>query len=248
MTVRTLTLSACLLATLTAVSLPAGPNFGVVSIAGNKATTQDTLDWANVNFPLTALLATMGGDSNGWFSSLDGTTITIDALNHALKPARSDFGPDAFLGFDANPTMSTLEIDCIFDGIYPASGCSASPAAMDETCAPGLLTAPSDSPLSFAGNPGTACIPPIQTTATWVLAGSTSDGRTPQGNLGATFDEPFPTISVLPANASITGPFAAIITVTAKLEPDGGYMLGSGLGLILLSVGSRRLFGKRQAK
>jgi len=249
MTVRTLTLCACLLASLTAVSLPAGQNFGVVPIAGNKTVTQNTLDWDNINCPLTALLATMGGDSAGWFSSLDDATITIDGLNHAVKPVRSDFGPDDFAGFDADSAMMpTLGIDCLFDGISPASGCSASPSATGETCTPGLLAAPSDSPLSFVGDPGTTCIPTIQTTATWVLAGSMSDGGTWQGNRGATFDEPLQTLSVLPASASITGTFAAAIMVTTKLEPEAGYMLESGLGLILLSVGSRRLFGKRQVK
>jgi hypothetical protein len=248
MTARTLTHTACLLATLTAVSLPAGQNFGVVSIAGNKAVTQDTLDWANANFPLTALLATMGGDSTGWFSNLDSTTTTIDDLNHAFAPARSDFGPEVSIGSDADSAMPTLGIDCIFDGIYPASGCSATPSTSGETCTPGLLVTPNDSPLSLVSDPGASCIPPIQTTATWVLAAAASDGGTRQGNLGATFDEPFQTRSVLPSRPSITGAFAIIITATAKLEPEGGYMLGSGLGLILLSVGSGRLFGKHHTK
>src|SRR5580693_1826494 len=96
MTVRTLALCACLLAVLTAVRLPAEQNFGAISIAGNKTVTQSTLDWARVNSSLNTLLATMGGDSNGWFSSLDDTIITIDALNHAAKPARSESGVDAF--------------------------------------------------------------------------------------------------------------------------------------------------------
>jgi hypothetical protein len=247
MTVRTLTLSACLLASLTAMSLSAGQDFDAVSIAGKMTVTQNTLDWANVNSSLAALLATMGGDSAGWFSSLDGTTNAIDGLNRSLKPAGSDFGPDAFIGFDA-PTMPTLGIDCIFDGSYLASGCSASLPAQGETCTPAPLAALSDSPFSFVGNPGATCTPPIQTTATWVLAGTTSGGGTRQGNFSATLDEPFQAVLSLPANGSITGMFAATITVAAKLEPDSGYMLGSGLGLILLSVGTRRLFGKGQTK
>jgi hypothetical protein len=248
MTVRTITLSACLLASLTAVSLSAGQDFGAVSIAGKMTVTQHTLDWADVNSSLTALLATMGGDSAGWFSSLDDTTIAIDGLNRSSKPSGSDFGPDAFIGFDAEPTMPALGIDCIFDGIYLASGCSASPSAQGETCTSGPLAAPSDSPFTFAGDPGTTCTPTIQTTATWVLAGTTSHGGTRQGNFSATLDEPFQTLLFLPASGSIPGMFVATITVATKLEPDSGYMLGSGLGLILLSVGTRRLFGKGQTK
>jgi hypothetical protein len=177
----------------------------------------------------------MGGDSNGWFSSLDDTTITIDGLSHAAKPARLDSGVDAFGAFDGNPMMPVLGIDCIFDGLYPASECSASPSDLAPTCTPGLLVTPSDSPLNFVSDPGTACIPPIQTTGAWVLA-------------SATRDQSLPTPSILPAKASIAGMFAAVITVTAKREPEGAYMLASGLGLILLSLGSRRLFGKRQTK
>jgi len=235
MALRTLAISACLLAVLTAVRLPAGQDFGAVSIARNQTVTQGTLDWASVNSSLATLLATMGGDSNGWFSSLDDTTITIDSFNHAAKPPRSDSGVDASGGFGANPMMPALGIDCIFDGLYPASACSASPSDIALTCAPGLLAAPSDSPLNFVSDPGTACIPPIQTTATWVLA-------------DATRRQPSQTPPILPAKASITGIFAAVITVTAKRESEGEYMLASGLGLIFLSIGSRRLFGKRQMK
>jgi hypothetical protein len=245
MTVRTLTLLAFLLATLNAVSLPVGQSWGVVSIAENETVTQNTFDWANASFPSTSLLATIGGDSTGWFSSLDGTTITIDGLNHSLKHARSDFGPDAFIGFDADSTMPT-GVDCVFAGIYPASGCAASPAAIGETCAPGVLVALIDSPLSLVSDPGTSCIPPIQTTATWVVARASSDAGARPGNPGPAFDtSSFQTPFVLPLKASITG---NIMTVTAKLEPEGGYMLGSGLGLILVSVGSRRLFGKRHTR
>jgi hypothetical protein len=236
MTVRALTFSACLLASLTAVSLSAGQDFSAVSIAANRTVTQSFLDWANVNSPVTALLATLGGDSAGWFSSLDDATVAIDGLNRSSRPAGADSDPGAFIGFDADATMLTLGIDCNIDGIYPTSGCAASSPAMDDTCAPGSLIAPTYSPFTFTGNTGTVCTPPIQTTATWVLA-------------GATFDAPFQTVLSVPtATPLIAGTFAATITLAAKLEPDNGYMLGSGVGLILLSVGSRRLFGKRQTK
>src|ERR1700683_3080846 len=108
MTVRALTFSACLLASLTAVSLSAGQDFSAVSIAGNRTVTQSMLDWVNVNSPVMALLATMGGDSAGWFSSLDGTTVAIDGLNRSSKPRGADSGPGAFIGFDADPAMPTL--------------------------------------------------------------------------------------------------------------------------------------------
>jgi hypothetical protein len=246
MTLRTPALSACLLASLTAARIPAAQNFDAVSIAGNITVTQNILAWADVNLPLTALLPTIGGDSDGWFSSLDGTTITINGLNRSSMPVSPDFVPDAFIGFNADPTSPTLGINCTFDGIDPASECSASPPAQGDDCTTGV---PSDSPSGFVGSPETACAIPIPTTANWVLAGTMSDGGTSRGNFSATFDEPFQiALSVLPADASMISAFAGALTVTAKLAPGGGYMLGSGFGLILLSVGSRRLFGKRQAK
>jgi len=245
MTVRTLTVFAFLPAALNAASLPVGQNSGVISIAEDQTVTQNSFDGPNVSL----LLATIGGDSSGWFSSLDGTTITIDGLNHSLKHAPSDFGPDAFIGFDADSTMPT-GVDCVLGEIYPSSGCGAWPSGMGETCTPGLLLAPSDPALSNVSDPGTRCIPPIQTTATWMLAGAEGDGGTWRGNLGGTFDESFQTISVLAVKASIPSNImiATAMIATTKLEAEGGYMLASGLGLILLSVGSRRLLGKRQTK
>jgi hypothetical protein len=249
MTLRTLMLSTCLLANITAVSLPAAQDFDAVSMAGNVTVTQNTLDWANVNLPLTALLATVGGDSDGWFSSLDGTTITIDGLRRSSMPVGPDFVPDAFIGFNADPTTPTQGMDCTFDGVDPASGCPASPPAHGDACMPVAPLAPSDSLSSYAGDPETACAIQIPTTADWLIAGTRSDGGTWRGNFSATFDEPFQTaLSVLPADASMISAFAGTIMVTAKMEPDGGYMLGSGFGLILLSLGSRRLFGKRRTK
>jgi len=255
MTVRALLLSVCLLASLTPVNLAGAPISRGFGIAGHMTVTENTIDWANVNSPLTVLQALIGGDSTGWFSSLDGTTMSIAGLNRSMEPVGSDFGPGAFIDFDADPTMATLGIDSIVNGMYSASGCSASLPAettVDPLAAlrrmPEPRVNPSGSPFSFAGNPGTAGAPPIQTSATCVLAGATNAGGIRLGNFSASLDEPFQTVvSDFPASGSLTGTFFAAIIVTAKVDPDGRYMLGSGLGLILLSLGSRRLL-KRQAK
>jgi hypothetical protein len=250
MTVRSLSLPACLLASLTAVNLLAAQIPGGFSIAGDANITQSTIEWANVNIPFTALQAIIGGDSIGWFSNLDGVTIGIDDLNRSTGPVASDFGPDAFIifNFDADLGMATLGIDSSVDGI-PASECSASFPAMGQTCAPALPVTLSGSPFSLVKNPGSAGAPPIRTTVACALGCTTSDDGAEAGNFSAAFDEPFQTVvSDFPASGSITDTFAATITAATKAEPDGRYMLGSGLGLILLSLGSRRLLGKRQAK
>jgi hypothetical protein len=190
MTVRTQLLCVCLLAGLTEVNLPAARITGGFSIAGDMTVTQNTIDWANVNSPFTALPAMIGGDSTGWFSSLDGTTISIDGLTDSTAPVGSDFGPGAFINFDADPAA-----------------------------------------------------------ATWEPADTTSESETWEWSLSAAFDDsPQTAVFDFPANGSITDTFAAIITLTAKPGPDGGYMLGSGLGLILLSLVSRRLSRKHQSK
>ena len=243
MTVRKLTLSTFLLAGLTVVSLPAAQNFGVVSMGGNMTVTQTTLDWANVNFPLTPLLATVGGDSSGWFSNLDSTTLAIDGLKRSSQPARPDFVPDASIAFDAAPTMLTPGIDCVFDEISPDSGCSTSSPAQGDACASEAPIGSIDSPSNIIGNAHATCIPPIHTTATWVVAVTTRASGAGPGKFSPTIYEQAP--PVLPAKASITPAFAAMITITPKPESESGYILGSGLGLILLSVASRRLFGKR---
>lgn len=247
MKVTKLTLSTCLLAGLTVVSLPAAQNFGVVSIGGNMSVT--TLDWADVNFPLMPLLATMGGDSSGWFSNLDRTTLAIDRLKRSSQVSRQDFVPDASIGFDTAQTMATQGIDCVFDEISPASGCSASSPAQGDSCTSEAPIGSIDSPSNFIGDPEVACPPPIHTTATWVVTFTTRARGARQRNVSAAYDEQLQAAPPdLPAKPSITRAFAAMVTITPKPESENGYILGSGLGLILLSVASRRLFGKRQTK
>jgi hypothetical protein len=246
MTARRLWLSACMLASLTAVGLPAAQLSRGLRTAGDKAVTQNTIEWGDVNSPLLALQTAVSGDSEGWFSSLDGATITIDDLSRSAERAGSGFGPDAFLDIDADPTMPAPGADYILDDAYPASGCSVSLRAVDQARTATLPVTPSDSPFSFVNNSETAATPPIQTTTTCTLS---RESGTQKGNFSAAFDQPLQTVGfVIPAYKPITNTFAATITVTAKLEPDGVYLLGSGFGLILLSLGSRRLFGKRLSK
>jgi len=256
MTVRALSLSACLLASLTGINLPAGQISPGFSAAGDMTVIQRAIDSADVNSLLTALPAMIGGDSDGWFSSLDAATTTIDGWNRSTESVGSDFDPAVFIYFDAEATMPTL--GNIVGGADPASACSASLSAVVRAAAdpgaawrgtPALPETPSDSPFSFGDNPWNTGALPIQTTATCSLARTTTGGGNREGNFSARFARPFQTVvSDFPADGSITKTFAATIIVTTKVDPDGGYMLGSGLGLIFLALGSRRLFGKRQAK
>jgi len=108
MTVRALSLSACLLASLTGINLPAGQISPGFSAAGDMTVIQRAIDSADVNSLLTALPAMIGGDSDGWFSSLDAATTTIDGWNRSTESVGSDFDPAVFIYFDAEATMPTL--------------------------------------------------------------------------------------------------------------------------------------------
>jgi hypothetical protein len=61
-------------------------------------------------------------------------------------------------------------------------------------------------------------------------------------------DSPFSFVDNAGTAGTTSGFFAAAMIVTTKVEPDGWYMFGSGLGLILLSLGSRRFLRKHQEK
>jgi hypothetical protein len=250
MQVRTLMLSACLLAGLTAVNLSASPIFGVFSIGGNVTVTDDTIDWSNTNFPFTPQQANIGSNVSGSFSSLAGTTVTIADLNSSIQPVGTTYGPDFFISFNADPTIPDLFSDFIFPGIFPSSGCAASPAAVGQICTPGPPP-PSGSPFSFVNVNGDAAIP-IESTATWQIAGVTGDGGTFIANFSASFNAPFQTVlaELGPGGTgSVTDQYDGVITVTPAAttpEPDSGYMLASGLALVLLSLASRRLFRRHQ--
>jgi hypothetical protein len=149
MRVRTQILS-CLLAGLTAVDLSASPISGVFSIGGNITVTEDTIDWSNTNFPFTPQQANIGLNVTDSFSSLAGTTVTLAGMNSTIQPVGSDFGPDFFISFNADPTLPSLFTNFIFPGIFPSAGCTATAAAVGQICTPGPpLTPPSGSPFSF---------------------------------------------------------------------------------------------------
>jgi hypothetical protein len=245
-------LSACLLASLTAVNLSASPIFGVFSIGGNITVTDDTIDWSNTNFPFTPEQANIGSNVSGSFAGLAGTTVQIADLNGMTEPVGSNFGPDFFISFNGDPTLPSLFSDFIFPGIFPSAGCTATPAAVGQICTPGPpLSPPSGSPFSFINVHG-AGANPIESTATFQFSGVTGDGGTFIANFSASFNVPFQTVlgELGPGGpGSVTDQYDGVITVTPPTstpEPESGYMLASGLGLVALSLGSRRLFRRKQ--
>lgn len=247
MIVRKLPLCVCLLAGLTALNLSASPITGMFSIDGNITVSSALITWANTNAPFTPNQANVGENGTGSFAALDGTIVTIQDLTSATEPVGSTFGPDPFISFNADPTMPSLLINYIYAGIFSGAECTAAPA-VGQTCSP---TGPSGgaSPFNFTNVQGNQGVPPIESTAGFTFGGVTSAGGIWEGQFSADFDVPYQTVlSNLATSGSVTDTYSSVLTVTvssATPEPGPGTMLGSGLGLILLSVGSKRLLRKQ---
>lgn len=248
MQVRTLLLSVCLLGGLTAVKLPADQISGVFSIDGNITVTADTISWANTNSPFTPNQANIGSNATGSFAGLDGTIVTIQDLNSSSEPVGATFGPDLFITF-ADPTMPTLSLDFIYAGVFTTADCGSTPAVGQTCTPPGPNSGPS--PFSFTNVQGNQGSPPIESEATFTFGGVTSDGGIWEGQYSADFDTPYQDVlSDLSTNGAVGDTYAAELTVSVQSptpEPGSGYLLTSGLGLLLLSIGSGRLSGRKRS-
>jgi len=247
MYIRRLMLSACLLSGMTAVNLSATPISGMFSIDGNITVTATTITWANTNSPFTPDQANIGFNGTGSFAALDGTLVTIEDLNSATEPVGSTFGPDEFISFNSAPSMATLEIDYIYPGVFTSAACTATPA-VGQTCTPaGPGGGPS--PFSFTNEQGNQGTPPIESDATFTFGGVTTDGGVWEGQFSADFNVPYQTVlATLASSGAVTDTYSSSLTVivgSATPEPGSGIMLGSGLALVLLSLGSRRLLKKQ---
>jgi hypothetical protein len=249
MQVKTPLLSACLLAGLTVVNLPASPIFGVFNLSGNITVSPTTIDWFNIGLTPTPQTATIGaGDTGSFAVGFDATTVTIMDLNTSTEPVGPTFGPDQFISFNAFPLFPTLAINMIFPGYSPPppsglTGCPGipfppGPVVVGQTCTPSA-----NSPFTFTNTQGG------QSNASFTFAGVTSDGGTWIGNFSADFTVPYQTVlEGLSKTGTVTDTFAGTITVTSGStpEPDSWYMAASGLALVLLSLGTKRFFRRQQ--
>jgi len=248
MTVRKYTLYVCLSLGLTAVSLSAAPITGAFNLSGIVTATPTTITWQSDLLPNDAQMFTLSGGT-GSFSGEDGQN-TIDDLSNTTEPVGAAFANTPFIAFDVIPGV-VLDINFIFAGTGGSAGCTETPAVTTppQTCTP---TNAGGSPFTFSNDP-----PPnnIQSTAQFVFTGVTSDGKSDWvGIFNAPFpDEPFQ--DVLAAfspggSGSVTDTFSGTITVTpiptsSTPEVSPAILLATGLGLMLLSLGSKRLFKDR---
>lgn len=224
-----------------ACQLSASPISGTFDIAGTVTATATTISWTNNLSPPTPQKAVIGpSDLSGSFTGLGGTEVTIKDLNNSTEPVGTAFSPQPFISFDAAPTLPGLMINFVYPGIYSSGGCSASPPAVGQTCTPAI---PGGSPFNFVNNP-----PPgsPEATATWVLAGVTSDGSaTWTGNFTSQFNVPFQDVLArLAQSGSVSDTYSATFTVTPKSpvpEPESLFLMLGGLVLVSGSYLKKKL-------
>jgi len=173
------------------------------------------------------------------FSGNDQANIS-DLHNPPETVGPPPFAPLTFMSFNGGGISTTLLINFIAAGIYPAAGCAASPAAVGQTCTtPGSL-------FSFVNNPGGTN---GQATASWVLSGVTNDGLSTWTSIFTSqFNKPFQSVfGDLTTFGAVTNSYSATVTVTLNgtPEPPASILMGFGLGLVVLAAGLRRRLTSR---
>lgn len=142
----------CLLLAPNLLALPI--TVGTFNIAGTVTATVNNITWTSNQSPFPADTAAIGPSPTGIYSALGGTTATIDDLTRSTEPVTSStFTAEPFLNFNANPSLSALDVNLIYAGQYSAAGCAASPADVGQTCTPSVPGA--NSPFSFTNTPPT---------------------------------------------------------------------------------------------
>jgi len=233
-----------MLAGLCSATLSAAPIFGTFNIAGTITATGNTITWRLNDPPFPADQARIGPGSTGSFTGLDGTLITIADLNRVTEPVGAPFPAQPFISFLSGPTLPGLQINNIFNGIYPNTQCTAAPA-VGQVCTP----TPPNSPFNFVNNQPAPPTGPFAT-ATFVFSGVTSDGLSSwQGNFTSQFTVPYQTLlaALAPGGAGfVTNTFSAtfLVTPNAVPEPSPAILAACGLGLVLFSAGLRKKFNR----
>jgi hypothetical protein len=244
MRVKTSLLTTCVLAGLTAVNLPASTIFGIYTVDGNIAVTGSTIDFSltTTNTPQEANVGSQGS-LTGTFAAdnLGGTVITMTDLNNGPEPVNTPISDPDFISFLSAPAgFPTFTLTFIYPGSGGLAGCPPPPLM---TAPPQTCTVPG-SPFTLTNNFGGT------STGSFVFAGTTTDGGTWVGDFSANFTVPYQTeLAVLAAGGTVNDTFSGTVFVTPATttpEANPGIMLASGLVLVLLSLGSRRLFRRRQ--
>jgi hypothetical protein len=251
MKVKTSLLTTCVLAGLTAVNLPASTIFGIFTVDGNISVTGSTIDFSTTgcascvppiaSIPEEANVGTQGS-LTGTFAAdnLGGTVITMTDLNNASEPVNTPISDPNFISFLSAPLgFPTFTLTFVYPGSGGLAGCVAPPVI---TMPPQTCTVPG-SPFTLSNNAGGT------STGSFVFAGTTTDGGTWVGDFSANFTVPYQTVLDELAVGPVNDTFSGTVTVTPGTttpEANSGIMLASGLVLVLLSLGSRRISRRKQ--
>jgi hypothetical protein len=230
---------------------------GTFDIAGTITVTQDTIQWTRVVSPtLSAPEEMFIQSATGVYTPLAGTIGQIFDLERADSPVDpnptppvSNFTPQTFIRFPFGGYQD-LNINHIWEGIWPPDSCFAQPAAVGQVCTPGPPATPSDSPFSFVNQPGIGPNGPIiQSEATFVFDGVAS-GLGWFGIFTSQFPTPFQDVlSAFAPNGSgsVTNTYSATITVFTQI-PEPATISMIGMALILGPLMARRLAKRKDSK
>ena len=227
------------------ITLSASAISGTFNMSGTVTVTSTTIMWKSDLSPTFTPNMFSTTAAAGSFVGEDGQN-TVDNLDISSEPVGTMFANTPFISFDVLPGLPDLDINFIFPGVGGSADCTKAPA-VGQTCTP---SNPGGSPFSFTNFP-----PPssIQTTAQFVFTGVTSDGLSSwEGVFTSGFNTPFQTVLAAFApggSGSVTNTFAGTITVTPNVttpESSPALMLGSGMGLLLLSLSLKKYRRQRQ--
>jgi hypothetical protein len=203
---------------------------GTFNMAGIVTVSNDTITWASDalgNAPNMFTL-TLG---TGIYSTEDGQNQITD-LTQATEPVGTLFGPDPFISFLVDPSVSPLLINFINPGIYTSTDCFASTAVAGQNC-----TLPG-SPFNFVNNTSTS------STATWNFSGVTADGNQWSAIFTSQFqDESFQqVIASLNGTGSVSKAYSAAEVTVSSTVPEPGPLstVSLGAGLLMLSLSIRK--------
>jgi hypothetical protein len=225
---------------------------GTFDIAGTVTVTEDQISWTLFVDPNTFSEKTLIQQATGIYDGLiEGTLATIQDLDRSDSPVDPNgppevtFGPFTFISFDAQPSLTILDINHIFEGVEGFTECLLLPAAPGQHCTPSGPQFGGPSPFSFTNKQGGG------STASFTFEGVGDGGLTWIGEFSAQFNTPFQTVlSAFDSNNpnashSVTNSYSATITVSQQQVPEPATMSMIGIALLAVPLGIKR-FRKRQ--